>query len=282
MRSQTLLLTFILFLFTSISSNAQDVIYLLSGDSIQAKIGSVVGEDVQYTKPYQTGGRVFKISKYNIDHIKMLNGTQLFYNQLPEDSGLVGQNNPSKPTEPAQQRAAVSSQSLHSRHIEVLYPMNFLVFGGVTMPKDAVSSFEQGYTVGLEYTNYYTSHLGFVGHLSGSYNKLRYIDASTVLQGELMNYWAMVGAKVGTGTKLKPVRLYAQASIGLNYMVPMNDLEVVDPSANLAYSGGAGLVISDLVHLGVRYQYTRQKVYTATQFEELGSTYISFIAGLQF
>lgn len=284
MLHQKLILSSCFFMLFFVSISAQDYIYLLNGDTIKAKVTSLESEAVYYSVPYyKPNGDTYRLLKTEIDRVKMFNGTEVFFNRLAKSTNLAGQTkNEIVAKKAREKKALVSAQKLNRRGTDVMYPMNFLIYGGITTPGESMSSFDKGYTLGLEYSNYYNSHIGFVGHISATANQLDYSDSSNFLSGELINSWLMVGGKLGTGTSLSPIRLYIQGIAGVNYMLPANGLEVVKPTLNFAYGGGGGLVIADLIHLGVRYQYAYQKVETASRSSVLGSSYMSLVAGVQF
>lgn len=275
-------LLFICFSFT-LSLKAQDYITLMNGETLKVEVQSLTGQYIIFKSWENKSGETKRLAKTDIDMVKKANGTTVFFNRIPQKAvdSEIAEVSTSGFREKST-KAPVTIQKLNRRSMEVLYPMNIYLFGGITVPQSAVSSFDRGYTFGAEYTNYYSNHLGFVGHFSGTYNKINYQEKQGSLNGDLGNTWLMGGVKMGTGTMLTPIRLYGQVMIGGNYMLPMNGLDNVESALNLAYSGGGGVVIKDLIHLGLRYNQTRQKVVTPNRSEVLSAGYLSLILGMQF
>jgi hypothetical protein len=257
------------------SLSAQDYIHLLDGEILKANITSLVGSYVHYQPFGQEKAEEVLIAKSAINLIKMDNGTEVFYNRLPErNMELELQTVESTPRKPP-----VSAQKVQRRNSDILYPMNIYVFGGLVSTSGGLSSFDRGYTGGLEYTNYYTNTLAFVAHLSGTYNEINLPE----VKGSLLNSWLMAGGKVGTGMSLHPVQLYVQGMIGGNYMLPSEEFETMESTFNLAYSAGGGIIISDLVNIGLRYHYATQKLNTSLGREEkMNGSYLLATLGIQF
>lgn len=260
-------------------AQAQDYIYRLDGEVITARVESLAGKYIHYKIFGKQDGGNLHIAKTAVDRVKMANGTELWFNRLPE---AAAQAEDPRTAVAGSLKPPVAARKLNKRYIDVMYPIQLQVFGGVAMPGGAVSSFERGYTLGMEYANYYTNHLAFVGHVSGTYNSINYIEQKGSLQGGLVNSWAMLGGRIGTGALLQPLRFYGQATAGGNYMLPLNGLEQVNGSVNLAYSGGGGVIIADLVNLGVRYHNARQKISTPHRTEVVDASCLLFTLGIQF
>ncbi|MCG8329464.1 MAG: hypothetical protein MI974_17350 [Chitinophagales bacterium] len=267
------LLAFLLFfMWHATSASAQDYIHLLNGKILKTNITSLIGKHVHYTPYGQETDEELLIDKSTINLIKMNNGAEFFFNRLPESNVEAN-------VAPSSKKPPISAQKVQRRNSNLIYPMNFQVFGGIVMPSDGLDNFDLGYTGGIEYTNYYTNRLAFTCHLSGTYNEINLPE----VKGSLLNGWLMAGAKIGTGLALNPVQLYLQGMAGGNYMAPSNDFDQIESSFNLAYSVGGGIIISDLINLGTRYHYSTQKLNTTLGREEkMNGSYLLFILGVQF
>lgn len=175
------------------------------------------------------------------------------------------------------------SSSFEKEYKSIIYPMNYYVFAGMATPYEGVSSFDPGYVLGIEYTNYYTSNIGFVGHLSGSFNELKYSEQNRIAQGQLINAWLMAGGKIETGGSLMPFQLYVQGMVGGNYMMPtIEDIENVENTFNVAYSAGVGIIFKELIHLSARCQIASQKIQVGNQEESMNAAYLMVALGIQF
>ena len=271
----------LLFLCASMGSiKAQDYIYMLDGTVIEAEVRSLTGKYVNYVPFGEQVDEALKVAKADINRIRMKNGTETFYNLLPgqeieEKKEEVVEEKPKKQL----LKPAMSAQRMQGRNLDILRPMYIHTFAGVVLPLADASDFDLGYHLGAEFNNYFSNYFGVVGHLSGAYNAIDAEVNGKTVEGNMINTLFMAGGKVGTGVLLEPVRIYGQATIGGNYLIPSGDLSnEEEASFNLAYGGGIGVVIYDFFDVGARYHLINQDL----SFTEGDHTYLNIYIGVHF
>ncbi|MCG8327635.1 MAG: hypothetical protein MI974_08115 [Chitinophagales bacterium] len=283
-RSIPHLFLFCLFIFLNvIAANSQDYIHLLNDEKLEVNIKSVVGDYIRYV-PYQNDqSETLKIKKAEVSRVKMANGTEIWYNQFPGSAKHPTTVSPSQEqVVDRYKKPPVPSQKLQNKNTSIIYPMNFVISGGITYPSEGVSSFDNSYNIGITYNNYYSSYLGMLIHASITHNSIDYSETNGTLNGALLNSWLMLGGTINTGNMLHPVRLYVGGMAGGNYMLPSSDLHQLEDSINLAYGIEGGIVFFELIHLGTRFSRSPQKIKTSNRTETINNSYTSVFVGIQF
>lgn len=283
MTNKCLFLFSIFMLSIFINLKAQDFIYLLNDRVIEANVKSIVGDYIQYKLPDDADGKTLRIAKTEIDHLDKADGTKVWYNRLSKPASPKKQPEKKVSNEGAKTttRRTITAQKLLDKRTKLLHTSSYQIMSGIVIPNNTAYSFETGYALGLEYTNYYTDHIGLVGHLSGTLNEIDYSEQGRNLNGQVFNSWLMIGTKLGTGVWLNSNRLYSQFMIGGNYMVPLEGVEDINNSIHLAASVGGGIVIKDLVNLSLHYHVSNQKISAFTPTKKDMTSYLLISIGLQ-
>jgi hypothetical protein len=271
-----------IFIFSAfVHLDAQDVIYLLNGDVIEVNIKSIVGKQIQYTPIDQPDGKTLRITKTDVDHLEKADGTKIWYNRLSREPVAPKPSKNTPANSPTKVGRTITAQQLNDKRTKLLHTINYHILGGIVIPDNDAYSFGTGYALGLEYTNYFNDHIGFIGHVSGTINDIDYREDGRNITDQLLNTWLMFGTEIGTGVWLNSNRIYSHLMIGGNYLTPLDGAHQIGNSINLAASAGGGIILKDRINLGMRYHVAHQKMGAFDHSKRALSSYLLFSIGFQ-
>lgn len=235
---------------------AQDLIILLNGDMIEAKVLEIELQEIKYKRFNHQEGPTIAVAKHDVFVIKYENGLKEVITTMEEAPQTAS---------PLSRQTVKKDRSFSKPKNKPLTPAaadrtlgenQYLLFGGLGFTGGDFSEFNTGYHLGLENTRFLSNHFGLTGQVSvAHYGVNAYVpEYGITVNGGMLNVFSMIGIRGETNNEIW--NAYGLFLIGSDWAIPTGDFSAAFSDAfHLAAGGGLGLAYRDQFDFGLRLNY---------------------------